>query len=134
MPRKKSGSTALTVLEPQRVAVVPPAQRRLRFGGKWNYAPAPESVLVQPEKRYELFIGGKLVPPRAKRYFLSLNPATERPLAEIAQGEAADVDAAIHAARAAFKRWSGLPGRERGKYLYRIARIIQEKARELAVL
>ena len=134
MPRKKSGSTALTVLEPQRVAVVPPAQRRLRFGAKWNYAPAPESVVVQPEKRYELFIGGEFVPPRAKRYFPSLNPATERPLTEIAHGEPADVDAAIAAARAALQRWSGLPGRERGKYLYRIARIIQEKARELAVL
>lgn len=134
MARKPSSTTALTVVELPRVAAVPAAQRRLRFGEKWNYAPAPESVVVRPQERYELFIGGEFVPPRSERYFPSLNPATERPLAEIAHGETADVDAAVRAARAAFKRWSGLPGRERGKYLYRIARIIQEKARELAVL
>ena len=84
--------------------------------------------------KYDLFIGGKFVAAKTGKTFASINPATEKPLAEIALGGAADVDAAVASARKAFKTWSKLPGRERGKYLYRIARIIQEKARELAVL
>src|SRR5262249_27791406 len=72
---------------------------------------------------------------RSRKYFESINPATEQTLTEIAAGNAADVDAAVKAARRAYDNvWSKMPGRERGKYLYRIARIIQEKARELAVL
>ena len=135
MPRKPSPSAALAkVRAPHVPAVIPPAARRLSFGGKWSYTPAPESVVVKPQARYELFIDGKFTPPKRAKYFPSLNPANEKQLAEIAQAGAADVDAAVAAARRAFKRWSRLPGRERGKYLYRIARIIQEKARELAVL
>ncbi len=84
--------------------------------------------------RYELFIGGEFVAPKAGKYFASMNPATEKKLADIAQADAPDVDRAVVAARRAFKGWSQLPGRERGKYLYRIARIILEKSRELAVL
>ena len=90
--------------------------------------------MVKPEARYELFIGGRFVAPKRGKYFASLNPADERQLSEIADGDAADVDRAVAAARRAFKGWSALAGRERGKYLYRIARIIQEKSRELAVL
>ena len=133
MPRKTSRS-AIVVRETHPVAVVPPAQRRLTFGGKWNYAPAPETTPVKVAPRYELFLGGKLTAPRSGKYFPSLNPANEKQLAEIALGNAADIDAAVGAARKAFGNWSRLPGRDRGKYLYRIARIIQEKARELAVL
>ena len=117
-------------------AVVPLNERRLNFGDKWDYAPAPEdskSYVIAP--RHELFINGKMTAPASGKYFASLNPATEATLTEIAAGNEADVDAAVKSARRAYDRvWSRLPGRERGKYLYRIARIIQEKARELAVL
>ena len=130
----RANAALAVVRETSAPVVVPPAQRRLNFGGKWNYAPAPESVVVKPQTRYELFIDGKFVAPKRADYFPSVNPANEKQLAEIAQADAADVDAAVRAARRAFKSWSRLPGRERGKYLYRIARIVQEKARELAVL
>ena len=117
-------------------AAVPAKERRLNFGGKWDYAPAPEdskNYVIAP--RHELFINGEFVAPHSKKYFPSVNPATEQKLTEIAAGDAADVDAAVKAARRAYEKvWSKMPGRERGKYLYRIARIIQEKSRELAVL
>jgi aldehyde dehydrogenase (NAD+) len=117
-------------------AVVPLKDRRLDFGAKWDYAPAPEdskNYVIAP--RHELFINGKFVAPRSKKYFDSINPATEQKLTEIAAANAADVDSAVKSARRAYEKvWSKMPGRERGKYLYRIARIIQEKARELAVL
>ncbi|HUZ08216.1 MAG TPA: aldehyde dehydrogenase family protein [Candidatus Paceibacterota bacterium] len=117
-------------------AVVPLRERRLNFGDKWNYAPAPEDLknyVIAP--RHELFIGGKFVRPHSQIYFPSINPATEEKLTEIALADASDVEKAEKAARKAFdKVWSRMPGRERGKYLYRVARIIQEKARELAVL
>src|SRR5258707_1030326 len=117
-------------------AVVPVKERRLVFGSKWDYAPAPQgskNYVIAP--RHELFINGKFIAPRSKKYFESLNPATEETLTEIAAGNAEDVDSAVKAARRAYEKvWSKMPGRERGKYLYRIARIIQEKSRELAVL
>jgi aldehyde dehydrogenase (NAD+) len=106
------------------------------FGGKWNYVPAPEAsshIAIAP--RHDLFINGQFVAPRSGKYFPSINPATEKKLTEVAQAGVADVDKAVRAARSAYdKVWSKLPGRERGKYLYRIARIIQEKSRELAIL
>ncbi|PZR74428.1 MAG: betaine-aldehyde dehydrogenase [Chthoniobacterales bacterium] len=114
---------------------VPANERRLNFGERWSYAPAPEaSNYIKLRERYPLFINGKFVAPKAGKYFDSVNPATEEKLAEIAEANAADVEAAVSAAARAFKSWSKLPGRERGKYLFRIARILQEKARELAVL
>ncbi len=115
---------------------LPVGERRLSFGEKWSYAPAPEAHdYIQLKKRYQLFINGKFVAPHSGKYFPSINPATEETLAEIAEADAYDVDQAVKAARAAYKNvWSKMPGRERGKYLYRIARLIQEKARELAVL
>jgi aldehyde dehydrogenase (NAD+) len=116
--------------------VVPLKERRLNFGNKWDYAPAPEdskNYVIAPQ--HELFIGGKFVKPSSGKYFESVNPATEQTLTTIAAANAEDVDSAVKAARKAYdKVWSKMPGRERGKYLYRIARIIQEKARELAVL
>jgi aldehyde dehydrogenase (NAD+) len=116
--------------------VVPLKDRRLTFGGKWDYAPAPEdSMNYVIASRHELFINGKFVAPASGKYIPSINPATEQPLTEIASANARDVDSAVAAARRAYERvWSRMPGRERGKYLYRIARIIQEKSRELAVL
>src|SRR5471032_1582971 len=117
-------------------AVVPLRERRLNFGEKWNYAPAPEdskNYVIAP--RHELFIGGKFVRPHSQKYFPSINPATEEKLTEISFADATDVDQAVKSARRAYEKvWSKMPGRERGKYLYRIARIIQEKSRELAVL
>ncbi|MEO8353713.1 MAG: aldehyde dehydrogenase family protein, partial [Chthoniobacteraceae bacterium] len=109
-------------------------ERHLSFGGRWNYEPAPENVVVKPQSRYGLFIGGEFRKPRKGRHFASINPATETQIAEMADAGPADVDAAVVAARRACKSWSGLPGRERAKYLFRIARLLQEKARELAVL
>ncbi len=100
----------------------------------WPYAPAPETVKVTIQPRSGHFVNGSFVEPRSGAYFATINPATEKPLAEVAQGDAADVDAAVSAARAALPGWAGLPGAERGKYLYRIARRMQERARELAIL
>src|SRR5437016_4128395 len=117
-------------------SVVPLRDRRLRFDDKWEYAAAPESSdYLRIAPRHELFINGKFAAPSSGKYFDSLNPATEEKLSEVAAADESDVDAAVRAARRAYERvWSKMPGRERGKYLFRIARIIQEKARELAVL
>ncbi len=132
---KKGASLALfPSTTPGTPEVIPIEKRHLSFGSLWNYAPAPEAVIVKPQSRYELFIDGAFRKPRQDRYFASLNPATETRLTEIAEAGPADIDAAVTAARRAFKSWSALPGRERGKYLFRIARLLQEKARELAVL
>src|SRR3954462_8645062 len=99
----------------------------------WTYAPAPESTdIVTLEDRYGLYIGGEWV--EAKEHFTTLSPRDETPLAEIGQASAADVETAVAAARDAFKTWSKLPGSERSKYLFRIARILAERSREFAVL
>ncbi len=98
----------------------------------WDYAPAPESVKVTIQDRYGLYIGGKWVATNAT--FDTVNPATEQSLSQVAQADASHVDQAVAAARSAFPVWAALPGKERGKYLFRIARRIQERARELAVL
>ncbi|MDI6911744.1 aldehyde dehydrogenase family protein [Nocardioides sp.] len=101
----------------------------------FEYAPAPESrAVVDIKPSYGLFINGEFVDGHGAS-FKTISPATEEVLAEIAEADEADVDAAVRAARTAYdKVWSRLPGRERAKYLYRIARIIQERSRELAVL
>ena len=106
---------------------------QLIFGDLWEYDPAPETADPRLRKRYGLFIGGKFVSPHSGKYFDSINPATEDTLAEIALADSTDVDKAFQAAQKAFTSWSKLPGRERGKYLYRIARLIQDRAREFAV-
>ena len=102
----------------------------------WEYADAPESTdIVQLEDRYGLFVGGEFVEPKSGRWFETIDPATEEPLAEVAEAGAEDVDLAVTAARAAYDDvWRELPGTERAKYLYRIARQLQERAREFAVL
>ena len=102
----------------------------------WEYAPAPESrEIVTLRARYGLFVGGKEVAPRSGQWFTTIDPSTEEPLAEIARAGEADVDHAVGVARRAFKRsWGELPGAERAKYLFRIARILQERSREFAVL
>ncbi|MGQ0430687.1 MAG: aldehyde dehydrogenase family protein [Gammaproteobacteria bacterium] len=109
---------------------------RLRFDTSWQYSPAPESTEhARIDPQYELFIGGKFVAPRARKYLETINPATEKPLARVAHADAQDVDRAVAAARAAYERsWSKLRPAERGKYLYRMARMLQERAREFAVI
>ena len=101
----------------------------------FEYAPAPESAsIVDIKSSYGLFIDGEFVDGQGTA-FKTVNPATEEPLAEISEATAADVDAAVRAARRAYEQvWSVMPGRERAKYLYRIARIMAERSREFAVL
>jgi aldehyde dehydrogenase (NAD+) len=103
---------------------------------KFDYAPAPESrAILDLKPSYGLFIDGQFVDTLDGRAFKTVSPATEEVLAEITEAGQADVDRAVAAARKAYdKVWSKLPARERGKYLFRIARILQERARELAVL
>jgi aldehyde dehydrogenase (NAD+) len=100
----------------------------------WTYAPAPESRdVVKLQDRYGFFIGGEWL--EAAESYETISPSTEETLATVGQGTAEDVDRAVAAARAAFSNgWSSLPGSERAKYLFRIARILQERAREFAVL
>jgi aldehyde dehydrogenase (NAD+) len=102
---------------------------------EWEYAPAPEARdIVQLRERYGLFIGGAEVEPTTKEWFSSISPSTEEPLFEVAQAGEADVAVAVDAARAAFENgWSELVPSERAKYLFRLARLIQERSRELAV-
>ncbi|HVM31056.1 MAG TPA: aldehyde dehydrogenase family protein [Candidatus Limnocylindrales bacterium] len=102
----------------------------------WEYAPAPEARdIVQLRSRYGMYINGKEVAPRGGEWFATINPATEEPLAEVARADVEDVGQAVSAARRAFRReWGAMPGRERAKYLFRIARILQERSREFAVL
>jgi len=103
---------------------------------RFEYAPAPESPsIVDIRSSYGLFINGEFTDPVDGERFKTINPASEDVLAEVVAAGPADVDRAVAAAREAYEqRWRDLPGKERGKYLYRLARIIQERARELAVL
>jgi aldehyde dehydrogenase (NAD+) len=102
----------------------------------WQYAPAPESRdVVDLRSEYGLFIDGEFVEPATGETFKTVNPATEEVLAAVSEAGAADVDRAVKAARRAQTQvWGPMPGAERAKYLYRLARVIQERSRELAVL
>jgi aldehyde dehydrogenase (NAD+) len=132
-PKSTNGKSAVTRVEPTSTsswglgdgAAIP-----------WEYAPAPESRdVVTLKERYGLFIGGKDVAASDGEIFSTVNPATEGKLADVARATAADMDKAVRAARSAFRRsWSKLSGKERAKYLFRIARILQERSREFAVL
>ena len=102
---------------------------------RWEYSPAPEATdVVSLRETYGLYIGGRFAEPASGEYFKTINPATEEVLAAVATAGAEDVDAAVDHARKAFETWVALSGTDRAKYLFRIARIIQERARELAVL
>ncbi len=105
-------------------------------GMTWGYAPAPEGRdVVTIRDRYGLFIGGEFVEPRSGTWFDTISPSTEERLAEVAEAGPQDVDLAVRAAGDAWESgWRDLPGRERAKYLYRIARALQERSREFAVL
>ena len=111
-------------------------QNKLAFNDGWQYAPAPESTdHITIDKQYELFIDGEFSAPEEGRYFETINPATEEPLSSVALATASDVDRAVKAARKAYKGpWSKMKAAERGKYIFRIARILQERAREFATI
>ncbi len=105
------------------------------FQASWTYDEAPESTdHIQIKKQYELFIDGKFILPVKKNYFDTIDPSTNKKIASVAEASLEDVNKAVKAARKAFKGWSALTGKERGKYIYRIARLIQERAREFAVI
>jgi aldehyde dehydrogenase (NAD+) len=134
LPAKVSKQRAVAATKTH--PVVPLKERRLNFGSKWDFTPAPEdSKWVKIAPRHEQFINGKFVAPHSGKYFDSINPATEEKLSEVALGDEQDIDSAVSAARRAYDEvWGKMSGRERGKYLFRIARILQERARELAIL
>ena len=102
----------------------------------WELAPAPESAgHVQLQDSYDLFIGGKFVKSSGNKRFDSINPATEQVIAKVTESTTADVDKAVKSARNCYdKHWSRMSGAERGKYIFRIARMMQERARELSVI
>src|SRR5437870_1248038 len=112
------------------------SNHKLHFNKALEYAPAPESKEhIQLKKRYDLFINGKFVAPDSGKYFDTISPSTEDKLAEVAEANGKDVDKAVTASRNAYEKvWSKMPAKERGKYIYRIARIMQERARELSVI
>ena len=108
----------------------------LKFSGKWDFSPAPESTdHISIKSEYQLFIDGKFVKPKKRKYFPTINPASEKKLSSIAEASADDVDKAVKSARRAYDGiWSSMSAKERGKYIFRIARLIQEKSREFAVV
>ena len=134
MTMQKTPSRSKTQVTPRADAAKAPAEPALEFGDAWSYAPAPEARdHVKLKGRYDLFVDGKWQP--TKKYFDTISPSTEEKLAEVAEASPEDVDRAVAAARRAYERvWSKMKPAERGKYVYRIARRIQEKARELAVV
>jgi aldehyde dehydrogenase (NAD+) len=102
----------------------------------WDYSSSLEAINhIQLKKKYNLFIDGKWIAPSKNNYFKTINPANEETLAEIASASKEDVDLAVKAARKAYTNvWSKMPASERAKYIYRIARLMQERAREFAVI
>jgi len=110
--------------------------KKLEYFTDWKYAPSPEATdHIRLQKQYELFINGKFVKPNSGKYFDTINPANEEKISSIAEANDKDVDSAVKAARGAYdKTWSKMPAKERAKYIYRIARLIQERARELSVI
>jgi aldehyde dehydrogenase (NAD+) len=113
----------------------PHVDPNLDFDAIWPHDPAPEQAShARLDHRYEHYINGQFEAPIDGDYFPTINPSNESVIAEVAVGTTGDVDKAVQAARRALPAWSALPGRERGKYLYRIARLIQERSREFAII
>lgn len=105
------------------------------FQASWAYADAPESTdHIHLKKQYELYINGEFTPPIKGNYFKTINPSNHEKITSVAEASKEDVDKAVLSAKKAFKSWSALSGKDRGKYIFRIARLIQERAREFAVL
>ncbi len=126
----------MTITKSESAAIERAHAAALDFGQAWDYAPAPESPdHVKIDPKYGLFIGGRWVAPRSGKFFQTISPSTEQVLSEVAEANAADVNDAVLAAREAHdKYWSKMRGAERAKFIFRIARAIQEKARELAIV
>ena len=110
--------------------------KTLKFDTGWTYSPAPESTdHIQLKDRYGLFIDGNFTPSKEGKYFDTINPANEEKISEVPEANTKDVDNAVQAARQAYEKvWSKMKPSERGKYIFRIARLIQERAREFAVI
>jgi aldehyde dehydrogenase (NAD+) len=130
----KPGSAHVGTTDPRDVERRPAAA--LEFGQAWDYAPAPEATdHVKLDPKYGLFIGGRWVTPRSGRFFQTISPSTEQVLAEVAEANAQDVDDAVKAAREGYEKyWAKMRPADRAKYIFRIARAIQEKSRELAIV
>jgi len=111
-------------------------EHKIDFSSDWKLNPAPESTsTIKLKEKYDLFINGKFVAPSTGEYFNTINPANENVLAKVAVASESDVDLAVKSAKNALdKTWGKLSGKERGKYIYRIARIIQERSREFAII
>src|SRR5438309_3000122 len=117
------------------MAIAKPQDGKLATSQPFEYAPAPEAAdHVRIASSYDLFIGGRYVRPHSRSRFPTINPATEEPLSEVAEADEQDVDRAVKAAARAFDAWSRLPASRRARYIFRLSRIIQERARELAVV
>ncbi len=103
---------------------------------KWEYSPAPEGTdHIELKKQYELFIDGKFVAPKSGKYFKTINPSNEKTIAKVAEADQSDVNHAVASAKKAYdKTWSKMLPKERGKYIFRIARLLQERAREFSVI
>jgi aldehyde dehydrogenase (NAD+) len=114
---------------------MPKKEAKDLFKASWKYSEAPESTgHIKIQKKYDLYIDGKFVKPVKGKYFDTINPANDEKISTVPEATAEDVDLAVKAARKAFNIWSKLPGKDRGKYIFRIARLIQERAREFAVI
>jgi len=102
----------------------------------WDYSPAPESTdHIQLKDQYDLFINGEFIPAVDGKYFDTINPSNEKKIAEVAEAGKADIEKAVASAQKAYKKtWSKMHPKERGKYIYRIARLLQERAREFSVI
>ncbi len=102
----------------------------------WDYSPAPESTdHIQLKDQYDLFINGEFIPAVDRKYFDTINPSNEKKIAEVAEAGKADIEKAVASAQKAYeKTWSKMHPKERGKYIYRIARLLQERAREFSVI
>ena len=110
--------------------------KSLKYNGKWDFSPSIESVEnLSIKKEYQLFINGHFQKPVSNKYFSSINPSNEQQLSRIAKAEPKDVNLAVSSERDAFNsHWGKISAKERAKYIYRIARIIQEKSKELAIV
>jgi len=102
----------------------------------WDYSPAPESTdHIQLKDQYDLFINGEFIPAVDGKYFDTVNPSNEKKIAEVAEAGKADIERAVASSQKAYeKTWSKMHPKERGKYIYRIARLLQERAREFSVI
>ena len=108
---------------------------KININKSWKYDEALESTFhINLKDKYNLFIDGEFVKPLSKKYFKTINPATNESISEIAEANEKDIDLAVKSARKAFKSWSKLDPKERAKYIFRIARMIQERAKEFAVI